>query len=265
LSIRPPFGYNELQPLQRGDRVLLPHGSTPGFCRGTNAIALSWSEFVPAARDYPLVFAGGSTRRDGAGEEESVSYAPVAVLGLADAQNLYVNEQGDWEPGAYVPAFVRRYPFCIARVAVGATQQPERIVCVDKAYLDPHGIALHDAAGAPTPRWQAYEKLLEEYEADIELTTRMCAVLAELGLFSTFQFQVLQGSDATFTMQGMHRIDEKKLSDLAPASHKMLVENGLMGRIYAHINSLENFGRLYSRAVARAEREANRKREGHQR
>jgi len=34
-----------------------------------------------------------------------------------------------------------------------------------------------------------------------------------------------------------------------------------MSRIYAHIHSLENFARLYTRAVARAADEARRKKE----
>jgi len=54
--------------------------------------------------------------------------------------------------------------------------------------------------------------------------------------------------------------DKEKLKALKPASHKALVTKGLMGKIYAHIHSLENFARLYSRAVARARAPANPKR-----
>jgi hypothetical protein len=255
LSITPPFGYTQLHPLQKTDRVLIPHGATPDFCRSVNAIALSWSEFVPAAREYPIVFAGG------AGD----AYAPVVVLGLADAQNLYVGEQGEWDRSSYVPAFVRRYPFCIARITVEGKERADRMVCVEKSYVDKQGIALYDDQGKPTPQWQGYETLLQEYETDLDLTTQMCSILAKLEIFSPFQFQVLQGKDPAFTMQGMFRIDEKKLADLKPLDHKALVTRGLMAKIYAHIHSLENFGRLYARAVTRAEMEEKRKKEGFQR
>jgi hypothetical protein len=261
LTITPPFGYTALHPLQRTDRVLLPHGSTPEFCRRANAIAVSSGEFVAASREYAIVFAGGPS----AGPSGSASYAPVIVLGLNDGQNLYVNDNGDWDAGAYVPAFVRRYPFCIARVHVDGQPRNERMVCVEKAYVDAQGIELYDAQGNATPQWQQYEKLLQDYENDLELTTRMCDVLAKLDLFSAFQFQVLQGEQPAFTLQGMHRIDEKKLGELEPASHTALVTQGLMSRIYAHIHSLENFGRLYSRAVARAQSDARRRRESIQR
>ena len=74
----------------------------------------------------------------------------------------------------------------------------------------------------------------------------------QLDLFSPFTFQVVQNDLPGLKLQGMHRIDEQKLKALKPAEHKALVTKGLMGKIYAHIHSLENFARLYTRAVARA-------------
>jgi hypothetical protein len=255
LKITPPFGYTELQPLSRTDRVLLPHGSTPQFCRGVNALALSRGEFVAAGRDFPIAFASSDTK----------AYSPVAILGLTDRQNLFVQESGEWDRSTYVPAFVRRYPFCIAKVMVEGKPRAERVVCVEKAYVDSQGIALYDDKGKSTPQWQAYERLLEEYENDLELTQQMCAVLAKLELYSPFQFQVMDGDKAALTVKGMHRIDEKKLANLKPASHTALIAKGYMSPIYAHFHSLENFGRLYSRAVARAADEAKRKKESVQR
>lgn len=255
LSITPPFGYTELAPLQKTDRVLIPHGATPEFCRSVNALALSASEFVAAAHDYPVAFALNGTD----------SYTPVAILGLADRQNLFVNDRGEWQPDAYVPAFVRRYPFCIARLSGEGERRSQRLVCVEKAYVDRQGLALYDDAGQPSPAWQPIERLLEQYENDLELTAQMCAMLAKLELFSAFEFQVKQGENAAFTLKGMHRIDEKKLSELRAASHKALVTKGLMGRIYAHLHSLENFARLYTRALARAAEDARKRRESIQR
>ena len=258
MHINPPFGYSEVVPLQRTDRVLLPHGATPEFCRRVNAIAVSWSELVPAARDYPIVFAGHA---DGT----TAGFAPVAVLGLADGQNVYVAEGGEWEPGTYVPAFVRRYPFCVARIATEGGQRTEQMVCVEKAYVDHQGIALYDDEGKATPQWQGYEQLLKEYEQDLELTQQMSAILAKLDLLVPFQFQVMQENTAAFTLQGMLRVDEQRLADLKPAHHKALVTKGVMGRIFAHLHSLDNFSRLYQRALARAEADDRRRRESYQR
>lgn len=261
MGITPPFGYAELHPLQKSDRVLVPQGATPDFCRTVNAIALSYGELAMASRDYPIVFA--ASRAPGEAPDAPLSiYAPVAVLGLADKQNLYVSDQGEWEPGVYVPAFIRRYPFCVARVLEDGGERDQRVVCVERAYVDREGVALYDADGKATPQWRAYEQLLQEYEADLDRTAQMCSALTKLDLFAPFEFQVLDGSSPALTLQGMHRIDEQKLADLKAPSHKALVTKGFMGRIYAHLHSLENFARLYARAVGRAQAMEKRRREG---
>jgi hypothetical protein len=238
VKITPPFGYGEVAPLQKTHRVLLPAGGTPSFCRGLNALALSYSEFAAAARDYPIVFASA----DG-----GASFAPVIVLGLAEGANLFVSSAGDWDPAVYLPAYVRRYPFCISKVYRDGKPSGERIVCIAKDYLDPGGVALFDAEGRPEPRWQPIERLLAEYEADLDRTAEMCAALARLALFAPFTMEVQEGARRTTRLAGMYRVDEARFSALAAQELKTLVERGFMSRVYAHLHSLANFARLYAR------------------
>jgi hypothetical protein len=238
VKITPPFGYGEVVPLQKTDRVLLPAGGTPSFCRGLNALALSYSEFAAAARDYPIAFVSA---------DNGASFAPVIVLGLADGANLFVDAAGDWDPAVYLPAYVRRYPFCISKVYRDGRPTGERIVCVARDYLDPGGVALFDAEGRPTPRWQPIERLLAEYEADLDRTAEMCAALAQLGLFTPFTMDVQEGARRTTRLAGMYRVDEERLAALAAQELKTLVARGFMGRVYAHLHSLANFARLYAR------------------
>jgi hypothetical protein len=239
VKITAPWGYGEIAALQKHDKVLLPAGGTPSFCRALNALALSYSEFTVAARDYPIVFASGDAGK---------SYAPVIVLGLADRANLFVDAAGEWDRTAYLPAFVRRYPFCVSKVYdKDGKPGSERIVCIAKDYLDPGGVALFDAAGKPGAQWQRIERLLSEYEGDLDRTAEMCAQLARLAIFAPFTMQVTEGDRTATRLQGMFRIDEEKLAALKPAAHKALVTKGFMGRIYAHLHSLQNFSRLYER------------------
>ena len=244
MQITPPYGYDEIVPLRKDHRVLMRAGTTPGFCRGINALALSYAEFVVASRDYPIVFASG----DGGG-----SFSPVVVLGLSPRRNLFVDRHGDWDRTVYVPAFVRRYPFCVSKVYVDGKPRGERVVCVASAHLKPGGTALFSADGTPAAPWGPIERLLSEYEADLDLTAGMCATFAKLGLFSPFQFQVLESNAPSLTLEGMYRIDETRLHALKPLSIKTLVTHGLMDRIYAHFHSLENFARLYERALSSRE------------
>ena len=51
-------------------------------------------------------------------------------------------------------------------------------------------------------------------------------------------------------MTGMHRVAEGKLADLSPDQLKMLVQKGILARVYAHLISLSNFGRLLDRRSA---------------
>ncbi len=251
-KITPPFGYGEVVPLQKSHKVLLPvPGTTPEFCRSINALALSVAEFSAAARDYPIVFASADAGK---------TQAPVIVLGLADAQNLFVDAAGTWDAAAYVPAFARRYPFCIAELRVQDGAPSEKVVCIDASHLDRRGVSLFDADGEPSAQWQTAQRLLQEYENDLAATARMCARFGDLGLLSPFTFEVTQGEAPGLKLQGMHRIDEQKLKALKPDQHKALVADGFMGRIYAHIHSLENFARLYQRTLARARAPAKTKR-----
>lgn len=241
MQITAPYGYDEIVPLRKQHRVLLPSGTTPAFCRKLNALAISFSEFTAAARDYPIVFASLDQGR---------TFAPVVVLGLAQRQNLFIEASGEWDPSAYLPAFVRRYPYCISKLYVDGEPRSERVVCVAKAWVDPGGMELFDARGKPTARWRETERLLAEYEADLDRTAQMCAAFARLQILAPFSMQVLEGDQAAVRLAGMYRVDEAKLKDLKPASHKVLVSKGLMGRIYAHLHSLENFSRLYARERA---------------
>jgi hypothetical protein len=241
MQITAPYGYGEVVPLQKNHKVLMPAGTTPIFCRTLNALAVSFSEFAAAARDYPIVFVSS----DGGG-----SFAPLLVLGLADGCNLFVNAAGDWDPGVYLPAFVRRYPFCISKVYVDGKPRGERVICVAKAYLDEGGFALFDTEGRPTERWQAAERLIADYEADLDRTAQMCAALARLQILAPFSMQVVEDSRPATRLAGMFRVDEAKLAALRPAAHKALVTKGMMGRVYAHLHSLQNFSRLYARECA---------------
>jgi hypothetical protein len=244
MQITPPFGYREIVPLQKNGGVKLPApGTLPEFCAQTNAMPISYTEFAVAARDYPIVFASN---------DQGKSYAAVAVLGLANNENAFVRN-GAWEQGVYVPAYVRRYPFCMARVKMDANEQQNRLICVEKAYLSDAGEKLFDAQGKPTERWVNIERLLREYEADLERTRELCAILADYQLFEPFTMQATPaGGAAPINLAGMYRVKEDKLEHLNAAQHKNLFKKGIVGRIYAHLLSLENFGRLLARRPKQA-------------
>jgi hypothetical protein len=244
MQITPPFGHKEIVPLNRDQKVrMLAPREVPEFARRLNAIPISYSEFAPASREYAIVFAsaGGSK-----------VYAPVAALGMVNGENLY--NQGDkWAEGVYMPAYARRYPFCMAKVSLDKVEQKQRLVCVEKSHVDDKaGEALFDK-GKATEKWATLEKLLTEFEQDMERTQEMCGILADYALFEPFTMQAkMNKGGEPINVTGMFRVAEQKLEHLNAAQLKNLVKKGILSRVYAHLLSLENFARLLDRKAGKA-------------
>ena len=245
MQITPPFGYKQVVPFQKTHKVrLLAPGEAPPFVREGAAIPISHSEFVPAGRHYPIVFIS----------PDGKNYTAVAVVGMKANENLFVADDGRWEGNVYMPAYARRFPFCMAKVNLNSVEQKNRLICVEHSALDENGESLFDEKGQPSAKWQDLEKLLGEYEADLERVREMCAILADYGLFEPFTMQATikpEKGGGSLQLAGMHRIAEKNIENLNAAQLKNLLRRGIMARIYVHLLSLEHFGRLLDRKAAR--------------
>ena len=246
MQIAPPFGYKEVVPFLKTQKVrLLAPGQVPEFVQRGNGVPISHTEFQPVARHYPIVFTSSDNGK---------TYAAVAVLGFATGENLFWQAER-WAEGTYVPAYARRYPFCMARVNVNQVEQKDRLICVEQSALDENGEALFDDKGKPSAKWQQLERLLGEYEADLERTREMCAILADYGLLEAFTMQATlkpEKGGGSMQMAGMHRVAEKNIENLNAAQLKNLVRRGVMARIYVHLLSLEHFANLLNRKAAQA-------------
>lgn len=76
--------------------------SDAAFAEKSHAVPLVGIEFPDACMEYPIVFSRG---RDD-------SWMALAVTGLAEDENLFIDPQHRWA-GRYVPACIRRYPFIL--------------------------------------------------------------------------------------------------------------------------------------------------------
>lgn len=243
MDIKPPYGYQEIVPLTRQHRVTLPAARQfPPSFRKLNALPLSFTEFTVACRDYPIAFIGA----------DAASVIPMVVLGLENHQNLFAAAADNWEAGVYVPAYVRRHPFCMTRVTVDGKEQAERVACVEKGALSERGEALFDGKGEPLPAWEERRKLLFEYEGDLVRCEEMCRELARLQLLETFTVQAVPNQGTPLAMTGLYRVAEQKLAELPPDKLRELAQKGILSRVYAHLISLANFGRLLDRRAALA-------------
>ena len=238
MEISPPFGYKEIVPLLKTHKVrLLNPGEVPPFALALNAMPISYTEFARVALTYPIVFTSG---------DKGETFAPVAVLGMTGGENLFVNK-GSWADRTYVPAYARRFPFCMARVTLDKVEQQDRLICVEKEFAGEKGEAMFDDKGQPSEKWKEIEKLLSEYETDLERSREMCGILADYALLESFNMQATVNKQAPMQLTGMYRVDEKKIEHINSSQLKNLVKKGVLGRIYAHQVSLENIGALLDR------------------
>src|SRR6185437_12980711 len=117
----------------------------------------------------------------------------------------------------------------------------DRLICIEKTYLaapsDNAGEALFDAGGAPTQKWKDLERLLGEYEADLERVREMCSILADYGLLEPFTMQATPKAAGAKPMQmtGMYRVAEARIEGLNSAQLKNLARKGILARLYLHL------------------------------
>lgn len=246
MTITPPFAYAEIVPLRKEHRVLVPQaGKIPPAFREINAVPISMVEFDPAARDYPIVFVTGDNAR---------TFAAFVVLGLEAGRNLFLMADNTWDRRVYVPAYVRRYPFCMSTITVDGQLREERLVCVEKKAIRDKGDRLFDDSGAALPDWERQQKLLTEYEADLLRTNEMCAVLAADGVLEAFTMQAQPNEGTPLALSGMARVSEQKLAELDAEKIRSYMRRGYLGRIYAHIAAIGNFQRLLDRRASLGKR-----------
>ena len=210
--------------------------SSFAYAARTNSVPLLSSEFFEAAREYPIVFARGEA-------------GPVAaaLLGLREAENLFVDRDGKWD-ARYVPAFVRRYPF-----VPGKGPQGELLVCIDEAsscFDAGEGEALFQE-GKPTPQLEHAMKFLAEFHQAAAITETLGRRLQDLGVLRQAD-SVAQLTDGTqFRLNGLNVVDESKLRALDRGVVQELFASGGLAVIYAHLMSLGNLGGLVDRLSKR--------------
>lgn len=210
------------------------------FARDTTAVLLAGVEFAEAGREYPIVFIRGQDQQ----------LRPVALLGVRNGENLFVDEQGKWD-ARYIPAFVRRYPFVMAEG--GANGQ--LVVCMDEgcpALNADHGELLINADGKLEPRMNEVMEFLKNSQQEFMRTELLVKKLDELGLFIQQGARFDSNTGETFQLNDFYLIDEKKFGQIENAKLPELFRSGALGLVYLHFASMGNMRKLVDRLSARS-------------
>lgn len=241
----PPM-YGELLPLDREVHKNLKLDTTQTVVSRVadqNSVFLAAVEFADACKEYPIVFVRAGAAPDGG----KPAIAPLAVLGLRAGSNLFV--EGDQWTGSYVPAYVRRYPFVMARLD---DKSDNLAVCYDTkwpAFNETTGEALFKD-GQPTEFLMNAKSFLENFEQEAERTRLICNLLQDLDLLQEMRFEATLPNGEKFDVEGFLALDEKKYAELPDDKVLQLHRNGLIAMIEMHRLSLTNMNRLVGKYAA---------------
>ncbi len=228
--------------LELHQQLKIARSDTPyGFARNAHIVPIQVTEFGPASLSYPLIFAGST-------------YQPMAVLSIRPDESLFIDEAGAFEPNAYTPAYIRRFPFVLA----SNEAEGQLIVCVDRAapmLTTGGGIALFEN-GQPTEFTQQAIQFCSDFETERLRTESFVKTLRELDLFESKQAMVTpidpDGTTGTpVQVADYFAVSEEKLNALDADRLVQLRASGALQQIYCHLNSLLNWDRLIAKTLAR--------------
>lgn len=202
------------------------------YARHTNSIPVLGPEMAEASKFYPLVFSNDATHH------------PLALVGLSDGVNVFINSKNEWQEHSYIPAYVRRYPF-------GFTEDVENkrfILCVDEASDrfkvdgDATGVtALFDKDGKPTEITNNALQFCNQYQHDYTRTLEYGKALAEHNLLKPSQVSLMLPSGKQEVLSGFSVLDEEKFRDLPANILQTWHKNGWLAFSYFHLISQSNW------------------------
>lgn len=232
-----PLFYNDLMPLNSKE-----HGdwktkglNNANFLKDQHAVPVTVDEFISAARFYPIVFSAG---------DNSV---PLALMGMNEGVNVFVNDEGQFTANNYVPAYVRRYPFILAKLNPDST---ELSLC-----FDPTAGAVGDTEegevlfedNKPSAATNRILQFCEDFEQAGARTQEFMKLLKESDLLMEGEVSIQQdGADKPFVYRGFKMIDENKLRDMRGDELRKINQNGMLPLLYAHLFSLQLMRELFA-------------------
>lgn len=235
-----PLFYKDLMPLNSRDHASWQTKTTDKaeWLVGQHAIPLTAEEFPQAQRHYPIVFSSG---------ENSV---PLALMGLNEGVNVFVDAEGKLTEQLYVPAYVRRYPYMLAKLSPDAE---DLSLCFDPTceligeFDD--GVALFDN-GEPTEGTKGLLEFCKQFEEAGHRTAGFIEELEKHSLLMDGEVAIQQpGLEQPFIYRGFRMVDQEKLRELRGDVLRSWNQNGILALVFAHLFSLEHISGLFARQV----------------
>jgi SapC len=236
-----PLLYNDLAPLSSVDHAgfkVVEMGDVKHLT-GHHAVPVTVDEFALVQRHFPIVFSSGDNP------------VPLALFGLNEGVNTFVGEDGKFSEPLYVPAYLRRYPFLLAKLRPEAE---ELSLCFDPTSnvigAFEEGEPLFDG-DQPTEAVKRILGFCEEFEKSGIKTGQFVAELVEQKLLMEGEVAIqLDGQEQPYIYRGFQMVDENKLRDLRGDMLRKMMQSGMLPLIHAHLFSLSLMREIFGRQMA---------------
>jgi hypothetical protein len=202
-----------------------------GFTEGVNAVPINLIEMPQVCHFYPIAFSPDDNA------------TPVAIMGLRDNENLFLQADGKWLENSYIPAYIRRYPFIFSEMPDG--DQLTLCVDMDDDIIEKKGEqTFFDKDGKPTQLAQNALEFCKSYHAAAQQTIEFSKALADSGLLVEREAQINIAGNKRINFSGFKIIDETKLAELDDKTFLEWRSKGWLPFIYAHLFSGAQWQRL---------------------
>ncbi len=201
------------------------------FTKEVNAVPINMIEMPQICHFYPIAFS----------PDENAT--PVALLGLRDNENLFLDKKLQWQAGSYIPAYIRRYPFIFSELP----DSDQLTLCVDMGadvVDEKSDQKFFDKDGKPTALSENALEFCKSYHAAAQQTLEFSRALGQSGLLVDRQAEISVGDGKKINFSGFRIVDEQKLAEMDDADFLAWRQKGWLPFLYAHLFSGGQWQRL---------------------
>lgn len=235
-----PLFYNDLMPLNSRDHAKYRSASldTAKWLVGAHAIPLTVDEFVQAQRDFPIVFSSGDNP------------LPLALMGLNEGVNVFVDDEGKLTQPVYLPAYIRRYPFLLAKLR---PDSDELSLCFDPTSdilgETAEGEALFTDDAQPSDMTKRVLDFCEQFEAAGQRTKVFIDELKKHDLLMEGEMAITlqDGGSNPYVYRGFQMVNEEKLRELRGDVLRTWNQSGMLPLVFAHLMSLDMMRQVFAK------------------
>ena len=237
-----PLFYNAIEPLNatQHSKMKVRRVLRMAQIGQTHAIPVTVDEFALVQRHYPIVFSIGENP------------IPIALMGLNEGVNVFLDESGrPNDSSVYIPAYIRRYPFLLARLR---PDSDELSLCFDPTAdaigeFD-EGEILFDG-DQPSDATKAILEFCEQFETAGQRTAAFMEELKKSNLLMDGEVAIQpEGYEQPFIYRGFRMVDEEKLRELRGDELRKMNQNGMLPLVFAHLFSLSQMRDVFGRQLS---------------